>query len=282
MSDTMYQSHFGLREAPFGITPDTAFVYDCRAHQEALNVVLVALDSGEGFIKITGDVGTGKTLLCRRAMSVVEKNFSTAYLPNPLLDPRGLLIALADEFAVKMDRRADGHQLVRSLTQALLKLNVAGRRPVVFIDEAQAMSLPTLETMRLLSNLETEKHKLMQVVLFGQPELDRHLANPAVRQLRQRITFEYRISELTRVEVRHYLAHRMRVAGYAGPQAFSPAALGYLHRATGGVPRLVNVLAHKALMLVFAEGRDRVTLRHAIAAARDTSSARRALIPWIV
>lgn len=219
---------------------------------------------------------------CAAEMSVVEKRFSTAYLPNPRLDPRGLLIALADEFAVKMDRRAGGHQLVRSLTQALLKLNVARRRPVVFIDEARAMSLPTLETMRLLSNLETEKHKLMQVVLFGQPELDRHLANPSVRQLRQRITFECRLSELSCLEVRHYLAHRMRVAGYNGTPAFSSAAIWYLHRATGGVPRLVNVLAHKALMLVFAEGRERVTLRHAIAAARDTSSARRALIPWIV
>ena len=136
--------------------------------------------------------------------------------------------------------------------------------------------------MRLLSNLETERHKLMQVVLFGQPELDRHLSNPAVRQLRQRITFEYHISELTRVEVRHYLAHRMRVAGYGGTQVFSSPAIWYMHRATGGVPRLVNVLAHKALMLVYAEGRDRVTLGHVIAAARDTSSARRALIPWIV
>lgn len=282
MAEAMYQSHFGLREPPFGITPDTSFAFECRAHQEALNVVLVALESGEGFIKITGDVGTGKTLLCRRVLASLDDDYATAYLPNPLLDSRGLMLALADEFGVELADATDGHQIVRALTQALLRLNHAGRRPVVFIDEAQAMALPTLEALRLLSNLETEKHKLMQVVLFGQPELDRHLAAPSVRQLRQRITFEYRIEALTFRELRHYLAHRLQVAGCKGGHVFTAAAAWYLYRATRGVPRLVNILAHKALILAYAEGTDHVGLRQACLAARDTASARRALIPWVV
>lgn len=282
MIETIYQSHFGLREPPFGLTPDTSFAYDCRSAQEALNVLLVALDAGEGFLKITGDVGTGKTLLCRRLLGALDPRFASAYLPNPLLDPRGLLLALGDEFEIVLDRRADGHSLVRALTQALLRFSIAGGRAVVLIDEAQAMSLPTLETLRLLSNLETEKYKLLQVVLLGQPELDRNLANPAIRQLRQRITFEYQLTGLQGSELRHYLAHRMRVAGHPTGEVFSRPATWYLQRATGGVPRLVNILAHKALMLAYAEGRERVGLHHVGAAARDTASVRRGLIPWVV
>lgn len=282
MSDAMYQSHFGLREPPFGITPDTSFIYECQAHQEALNVLLVALDAGEGFIKITGDVGTGKTLLCRRLLTTLGEQYATAYIPNPLLQPRGLLATLGQELGVKLDPRDDPHHLLQSLNQVLVKYAVKGRRVVVLIDEAQAMPLATLETLRLLSNLETEKHKLLQVVLFGQPELDRNLDNPAVRQLKQRITFHYRLDRIGRAELRHYIRHRLSVAGYAGPQLFSRPALWLLHRATDGVPRLVNILAHKALLLVFAEGDDRVGIRQVLAAARDTGAARRVLIPWLV
>ena len=280
-AEAIYQRHFGMREPPFGLTPDTSFAYDCHAHQEALNVLVVALQAGEGFIKITGDVGTGKTLLCRRLLSTLGPEYVAVYIPNPLMEPRGLLATLAAELGARVAAQAEPHQLLRGINFALVRQMGEGRRVMVLVDEAQAMPLATLETVRLLSNLETEKRKLLQVVLCGQPELDRNLDHPSVRQLKQRITFHYAIDRLARHELRHYLRHRMSVAGYSGPQVFSRGALWVLHRASGGIPRLVNVLAHKSLMLVYAEGDDRVGLRHVMAAARDTAAARRILIPWI-
>ncbi|MBX9630982.1 MAG: AAA family ATPase [Burkholderiales bacterium] len=277
----MYRAHFGLREPPFGITPDTSFAFSAQAHQEALNTLLVALAAGEGFIKIVGEVGTGKTLLCRRLLATLGDEYVTAYLPNPLLEPRSLLLALGEEFEVAMERDADEHHLNRTLNHALLDQARANRRVVVLIDEAQAMPLPTLEALRLLSNLETEKRKLLQVVLFGQPELDARLDDPAVRQLKQRITFHYRLGGLSRAELRHYIAHRLRVAGYVGADIFSAPALWALHRASRGVPRLVNIIAHKCLMLVFGQGGHRVRRAHVRAAVRDTPSARRSGFPWV-
>jgi MSHA biogenesis protein MshM len=276
----MYAEHFGLRELPFGITPDTAFAFGCEAHQSALNVALVALSQGEGFIKITGEVGTGKTLLCRRLLATLGSEMVTAYLPNPLLESRGLLLALGAEFEIALDAQADEHHLLRALNLGLLHFARGGRRVVVLIDEAQAMPLPTLEALRLLTNLETEKRKLLQVVLFGQPELDRRLADASVRQLASRITFEYRLRGLSRRELRHYLSHRMRVAGYIGPTVFGGPAVWALHRASAGIPRLVNVLAHKCLMLVYGEGGHRTQWRHVRAAIRDTGSVRRPRLPW--
>jgi MSHA biogenesis protein MshM len=271
----LYRGHFGLREPPFGITPDTSFTFSTRAHQEALNTLLVALASGEGFIKITGEVGTGKTLLCRRLLSTLGEDYVTAYLPNPLLEPRSLMLALGEELEVPLESDQDEHHLMRAVNHALLDFARAGKRVVVLLDEAQAMPPPTLEALRLLSNLETEKRKLLQVVMFGQPELDRRLDEPSVRQLKQRITFHYRLTGLSRGELRHYLAHRMRVAGYVGPEVFGGLAIWSIHHASGGVPRLVNIIAHKCLMLVYGEGGHRVGLRHVRAASRDTPSARR-------
>ena len=276
----MYRAHFGLREPPFGITPDTSFAFSCSAHQEALNTLLVAVDSGEGFIKITGEVGTGKTLLCRRFLSTLDGRCISAYIPNPQLEPRALMLALADELRVTLEPGAEQHALLKLLSHALLDFAREGRRVVVCVDEAQAIPLDTLEALRLLSNLETEKRKLLQVVLFGQPELDRNLAHESVRQLRQRITFEYRLGALSRAELQLYLSHRLRVAGYTGQSLFGPAALRAMYRATRGVPRLVNVLAGKALLLVFGEGGYAVHARHVRAAAADTPSTRAARGPW--
>ncbi|MCX7193502.1 MAG: AAA family ATPase [Proteobacteria bacterium] len=292
----MYKEHFGLLETPFGLTPDTSFFFACSSYQEALNTLLVAARNGEGFIKITGEVGNGKTLLCRKflatlnggaqsttpigtqdpaAAAVSGQCFITAYIPNPYLEPRSLLLALADEFRVPMDPVSDQHQLLKGLTQALLDFAGRGQRALVCLDEAQALPMQTLEVLRLLTNLETEKRKLLQVVLFGQPELNAHLAQYSIRQLRQRISFQYELKGLLPDELERYLRHRLRVAGYAGDTLFEKSAVAKLHRVTGGTPRLVNIVAHKALMLAFGAGRQQVSARQIGAAAADTPEARR-------
>lgn len=276
----MYLAHFGLDEAPFGITPDTSFVFSCNAHQEALNTLLVAITNGEGFIKITGEVGTGKTLLCRRFLATLDERFVCAYIPNPYLEPKALMHALADELGVQVANDLDQHQVLKRLNQALLEFADAGKHVVVCLDEAQAMPLETLEALRLLSNLETEKSKLLQVVLFGQSELDDRLAQESVRQLRQRITFEYTLGGLSRDELLLYLAHRLRVAGYSGRPLFDRRAVDALYAASGGLPRLVNIIAHKALLLVYGEGGHKVQARHVRAAVEDTPAARQVSVGW--
>ncbi len=276
----MYLKHFGLAELPFGITPDTSFTYLVQYHQEALNTLLLALADGEGFVKITGEVGTGKTLLCRRLLQTLDDSWVTAYLPNPNFDANTLFLALAEELGVRDAAELDQYHLVRRINHTLLGHARAKKRVVVCIDEAQAMPLETLEALRLLSNLETEKRKLLQIVLFGQPELDEKLHRPEVRQLLQRIAFHYRLGSLKKSEIGNYVAHRLRVAGYLGEGLFSGSALRALHRASGGTPRLINILAHKSLMSVFGEGRQMVKVRHVRAARNDTEGARRAGWFW--
>lgn len=271
----MYRTHFGLREPPFGLTPDTTFIFACSPHQEALNVLLIAIDNGEGFIKVTGEVGMGKTLLCRRFLATLGGQCVSAYLPNPMLDPRGLYFALAEELHIPLDRESDQHHLLKALNHALLDFARAGRKVVVCLDEAQAIPLETLEALRLLSNLETEKRKLIHVVLFGQPELDAKLADPAVRQLRQRITFNCHLDAMSRKETEYYVAHRLQVGGYVGDRLFESRAIDTLYQAAGGVPRLVNIIAHKALLAAYGEGRHYVNASHVKRAANDTPSARR-------
>lgn len=277
----MYLGHFGLHELPFGITPDTSFVYSAAAHQEALNTLLVAVAGGEGFVKITGEVGTGKTLLCRRFLASIEGETVSAYIHNPLLEPRILLLAIAHELNISLEKYDYQFHLIELLNNALLKLADEGKRVIVCIDEAQAMSLETLESLRLLSNLETEKRKLMHVILFGQPELDVKLADPSVRQLRQRIAFEYRLKPFSRTELHHYLAHRLRVAGYRGNnELFSPGAVAALHQASYGTPRVINILAHKALISCFGEGRLQAQRKHIVTAARDSVGIARQIGRW--
>ena len=299
----MYLEHFGLRETPFGLTPDTSFFFACSSYQEALNTLLVAARNGEGFIKITGEVGNGKTLLCRKFLATLNQGqpsttligtqdqaadaaaaprFITAYIPNPYLEPRSLLLALAEEFRVTLEKDVDQHMMLKGLTRALLDCARNGQRALVCLDEAQAMPLESLEVLRLLTNLETEKRKLLQVVLFGQPELEERLRHHSIRQLRQRISFQYDLKGLRRDELERYLRHRLAVAGYRGETLFSSGAVGKLHRITGGTPRLVNIVANKALMLAYGEGRQQVLAAHIRDAAADTPEVRRDWLPWTV
>jgi MSHA biogenesis protein MshM len=277
----VYQAHFTLREAPFGITPDTSFFFTSAHSQEALNTLLIAARHGEGFIKITGEVGTGKTLLCRKFMATLGEQFVTAYIPNPYLEPRTLMLALADELEIVLEKDVDQHQLLKSITLRLLELAGQGKQVLLCLDEAQAIPVESLEALRLLTNLETEKRKLLQIVLFGQPELNRKLELESIRQLAQRITFHYHLGPLTRDDLEYYLAHRLRVAGFSGARLFSRAAVARLFSASGGIPRLVNILAHKALMLAYGQGRQQVSRRHVDDAARDTLVGRRRRWPWL-
>ena len=280
----MYQAHFGLREAPFGLTPDTSFFFNGPQSQKALNTLLVAARNGEGFIKITGEVGTGKTFLCRKFMQSLGPEFVTAYIPNPNLSPQSLILALADELAVLLPKDAEQHQLLKSINLRLLNLAAQGKQVLLCLDEAQAIPVDSLEALRLLTNLETEKRKLLQIVLFGQPELDVKLARPEIRQLAQRITFHYHLGPLLRDDVEFYVAHRLRVAGFDGARLFSRGAVARLYAASGGIPRLVNIMAHKSLMVAYGEGRQQVSRRHVALAASDTVARRtpwRARWPWL-
>lgn len=266
----MYREHFGLDEAPFTLTPDTGFFYNHGSHREALDVLLVALRSGEGFIKVTGEVGTGKTLLCRQLLNLLDERFVTAYVPNPFLNPTALRMALAEELGISFARNIGQHRLLKLITDRLIELNGAGKQVVVVLDEAQAIPDDSLEALRLLTNLETEKRKLLQVVLFGQPELDTRLAGKRLRQLKQRIVFSYHLKPLDRRVLHAYVEHRLRVAGYRGGSLLTRPALFRLQRASRGIPRLVNLACHKALMAAYGTGSRRVTLAHMRRAVRDT------------
>lgn len=272
---SLYLQHFGLHEAPFSLTPDTDFFYAAVPHQEALNVLLVALRDGEGFIKITGEVGLGKTLLCRKLLGELDDEFFTAYIPNPHLSPGSLRASLAEELGVDAGSRPTQEKLHRLITARLIELAREGRRVVLCLDEAQELPSETLETVRLLTNLETEKFKLLHVVLFGQPELDVRLKQHRWRQLRQRITFSYHLAPLDRDAVRDYVRHRLHTAGHRGQLLFSDAALARIQRAARGTPRLINILCHKALLAAYGEGADRVERIHAASAVTDTEGAAR-------
>lgn len=278
----MYAAHFGLRELPFGITPDTSFFFGSPRSQEALNTLLVAARGGEGFIKITGEVGTGKTLLCRKFMATLGEGFVTAYIPNPYLEPRTLMLALADELEIPLERDVDQHQLLKAINLRLLELAGQDLRVVLCLDEAQAIPVESLEALRLLTNLETEKRKLLQIVLFGQPELNRKLELASIRQLAQRITFHYHLGPLSRDDLDFYVAHRLRVAGFSGARLFTGAAIRGLYKASGGVPRLVNIMAHKALMLSYGQGKQQVIKSHVAIAARDTVGVARTIRTWLL
>ncbi|CAJ1921558.1 hypothetical protein HLBENOHH_04261 [Aeromonas dhakensis] len=273
----MYLNHFGLQEAPFGLTPNTGFYYGLPPHEEALQVLNWALAQGEGFIKVTGEVGTGKTLLCRKLLSELgseERPVRLAWLPNPHLNPAELRIALALELGLAVRDQSE-LDLTDRIHRHLIALHQQGSRVVVLIDEAQALPDETLEAIRLFGNLETESSKLLQIVLFGQPELDARLAKPHLRQLRQRIGFSYCLRPLRFDETRAYLEHRLQISGYRGAPLFGGRALRQLWCASRGIPRLINILAQKCLMLAYGQGARQIDSRLVRLAVRDTDDARR-------
>lgn len=269
----MYLYHYGIRELPFTLTPNTHFFFGLPSHKEALDVLLAALKTGEGFIKVVGEVGTGKTLICRKLLNEIPDHFVTAYIPNPYLAPDELRRSVAAELGVDLAEHADQQQFTQAIQQKLLEIHRRGNSVVLILDEAQALPMESLEALRLFTNLETESRKLLQVVLFGQPELDERLADPAIRQLRQRITFSYKLRAMNLEEVKQYISHRLKVAGYKGPNIFSGSVCKAIYMASRGIPRLVNVLCHKALMLSYGQGKHQVIKEHVLQAITDTEDA---------
>lgn len=269
----MYLQHFGLRELPFSLTPNTQFFLNMASYHKAYNMLMVSLANAEGFIKIVGEVGTGKTMLCRKVLNTLEEDkeaYVTAYIPNPVLSPKGLFLAFAEELNIEIDQDVGHHRLLKAITEKLVEFSANNKQVVLFIDEAHAMPEQTLEALRLLTNIETEQVKLFQVVLFAQPELDVSLSQPSLRQLRQRITFSFEIEALDRDGVERFVVHRLATAGYNGPFLFSKRALDYLYRTSDGIPRVINILCHKALMVAFGKGERTVQVDHIKNAAEDT------------
>jgi len=266
---TMYLEHFGLREAPFRITPHTEFFFSGADRGATLEGLLYAITAGEGMVKVTGEVGSGKTMLCRVLMERLPDSVETVYLAVPSLTRDEMLAAIAGDLGVD-PAGANTTKLIRMLQERLIEIHSGGRQVVALIDEAHAMPLATLEEVRLLSNLETGTEKLLQIVLFGQPELDAHLALPHMRQLRERITHGFILAPLPPREIRDYVNFRLRAAGYHGPDLFGPEVLHIIAEASEGLTRRINIYADKTLLAAYAAGTHTVTADHARAAVTDT------------
>lgn len=265
----MYLDHFGLKEPPFRITPNTEFFFQGANRGATLEALLYAIAQDEGIVKVSGEVGSGKTMLCRVLMERLPRNVETIFLANPSLSPDEILLAIADELGFEMGELRSA-RLLRALQDRLISLFAEGRRVVVLIDEAHAMPKQTLEEIRLLSNLEANRHKLLQIVLFGQPELDEMLNTADMRQLKERITHSFGLEPLRRPDVESYIDFRMRAAGYRGPSVFSRAALERIAQASQGLTRRVNILADKSLLAAFASGTHLVTPREVRRAIGDS------------
>lgn len=267
----MYLEHFGIKELPFSLSPNTQFFCNLSGHQAAYNVLMFSLRSGECLIKIVGEVGTGKTLLCRKLLNSLDSSFVAAYIPNPDLSPSGLRMAVARELGLEVVEDMNDHAVLELITAHLITLRRQGKHVVLLIDEAQALSDESLEALRLLTNIETESQKLLQIVLFGQPELDIRLDSHKFRQLKQRITFSHYLNQLERSELEAYLCHRLATAGHANAYAlFSRKACDMLHKHSSGTPRLINVLCHKAMLVAFGKGEDSIDHHSMAEAIRDT------------
>ena len=269
----MYLEHYGLAEAPFRITPHTDFFFAGANRGTTLEALIYAITHDEGIVKVSGEVGSGKTMLCRVLMERLPDNVVIVYLANPSLSRDDILFALADELGIPVPDHGRASAVLRILQEQLVALYAEGKQVVVLIDEAHAMPQETLEEIRLLSNLESNRHKLLQLVLFGQPELNEVLARPDMRQLRERITHNFSLEPLVRDDIVQYLDFRMRAAGYRGPSVFSPAAIKLIATASQGLTRRINILADKALLSAFAAGTHQIGVREVRAAIQDSEFA---------
>lgn len=264
----MYEEFYGLTAQPFSITPDPRYLYLSRRHREAMEHMLFGITQRKGFVQITGEVGAGKSTICRAVLAELGEGYATALIFNPVGSGLQLLRSIVRELGLS-DRGNDRVRLLQRLNEFLLARLAATQDVVLLIDEAQDLSDELLEEVRLLSNLETDDRKLLQIVLVGQPELRARLEQPRLRQLRQRITVRYHLGPLDRGEVEAYISHRLTVAGANGRPTFSAAALRSIHRYSRGVPRLVNAVCDKALLAGYVEGRDHLGWRQVRRAIRD-------------
>ena len=286
----MYLDHFGLNEPPFRITPHTDFFFDGANRGATLDALIYAITHDEGIVKVSGEVGSGKTMLCRVLMERLPDNVTIIYLANPSLSRDDILYAIADELRLDVPDNARSSVVMRALQDHLIQSFGEGRQVVVLIDEAHAMPVETLEEIRLLSNLESNRSKLLQLVLFGQPELNDILARPDMRQLKERITHNFGLEPLVREDITQYLDFRMRAAGYRGPSVFSPAALKTIAQSSLGLTRRINILADKALLAAFSSGSHLIGPKEIRAAINDCEfseaayggrAARKAPVLWI-
>jgi general secretion pathway protein A len=276
----MYQHFFGLQREPFSIAPDPRFLFMSERHREALAHLLFGLQSGGGFVLLTGEVGAGKTTVSRAFLEHMPQNCHVAYVLNPKQTTAELLATICSEFHIpkKRARSIKGH--IDALNDYLLTTHAAGENNVLIVDEAQNLSAEVLEQLRLLTNLETQERKLLQIILIGQPELRTLLAQPHLEQLSQRVIARYHLEALSPQDTAQYVAHRLAVAGLATPLPFDAAALKRVHALTQGVPRRINVLCDRALLGAWSAGSPQVDARMVDAAWREISGAPAGALPW--
>ncbi|CAH0526876.1 ExeA family protein [Vibrio hippocampi] len=267
----MYLDHFGLTQFPFSLTPNTAMFLGLAPHYEAIQTVVAGVELGEAVLKVTGEVGTGKTMVCRMLINQLSENYTLVYLPNPVLTGQELRLAIARELEIDL---SDKETLLEHMQHKMIQAKREGRPVVALIDEAQALSDEALETLRLLGNLETESSKLIHIVLFGQPELDQRLEQHNMRQLRQRITFSAKLRTMTCDETQAYIQQRMEWAG-AQSHMFKAQHKIAIWKATKGIPRLVHQIAHKSLLLAFSAKSPVVTNQQLYLAIQDTFDAKK-------
>jgi len=271
----LYYASFGLSRPPFKITPDTDFFFEGGSRGEVLGALLYAISQGEGIVKVTGEVGSGKTMLCRVLQQRLGSTVDMIYLANPNISPDEILRAIAFELQIHQAREAPRVELIHLLQNYLVARHAEGRRVVLFIEESQGMPLESLEEIRLLSNLETEQEKLLQIILFGQPELNENLQKAHIRQLRERITHSFHLAPLNRNEIGAYIGFRLRTAGYRGPVLFPAKIVDQIARASEGLTRRVNIVADKALLAAYAENTHTITAAHVRKAIADSEFSRR-------
>ncbi|MFT7558725.1 MAG: MSHA biogenesis protein MshM [Flavobacteriales bacterium] len=270
----MYTDFFGLHEKPFSLTPDTSLFLNEQSHRDALNTMLLALKHCEGFIKVVGEVGTGKTLLGRILLSRLGYDFLSVYIPNPFMTAEELKYYVAKEVGADIEKAMASHEVLSALYRRLVQHARNGKHVVLIVDEAQAMPRDTIECLRLLTNLETEKRKLLQIVMLGQPELDHVLNRTDLRQLKQRIVFSEYLKPFSLGGARRYVVHRIKSTQKNSKEIFTPSALTLVAIASGGIPRLINILCHKSLICAYGRGNMKVGLWHVSKAILDTDGSR--------